>query len=357
MSRFYSLPVVFKKQETEDAISISFQIPDELKETFRYKQGQYLTLRADIGGESVRRAYSLCSCPLTDDHLTVTAKRVDGGKMSNYLNQSVQIGMKIEVMPPEGRFFTEMNAANRKHYVLIGGGSGVTPLISIIKTVLLAEPDSKCSLIYGNRNSQSIIFKEELDQLAQKNPGRLQIYYSLDQGEPGWNGETGLLKKDKVVDLIRGTYNEISEREYFLCGPSGLMDEVKDAFSYLNLPKDHVHIEFFTAPASSDEPKETAPAEDLNFDGSKVVVILDNKEYELFIKDNTTILHAALKAGIDAPFSCEAGICSTCMAKVLEGSVRMDENNILTDDEVKKGYVLTCQSHPTARVVRLEYYD
>lgn len=357
MARFHSLTVLRKKQETPDAVSISFQVPDELKQAFAYKQGQYLTLKADIGGESVRRAYSLCSSPLTGEAVTVTVKKVDGGKMSNYLNDTLQEGSAIEVMEPEGRFYTEMNAANRKHYILVGGGSGVTPLISIIKTVMLAEPNSKCTLIYGNRNIQSVIFKNELDVLAAANPGRLNIVYSLDTADASWTGATGLLTAERIAGLIREHQHEITDCEYFLCGPAGLMDQAKNAFTALNLPQEKVHIEFFTSPVSN-EPKEEVKQEvNLDFEGSKVVIILDNKEYELIIKDNSTILKAALKAGIDAPFSCEAGICSTCMAKVLEGSVKMDENNILTDDEVKKGYVLTCQSHPTAKIVRVEYYD
>lgn len=356
MPHFHLLTVSRKREETGDAISISFRIPEELKEAYRYKQGQYLTLKATINGESVRRAYSLCSSPVTGEDPTVTVKRVDGGKMSNYLNDVVKEGMQLEVMQPEGRFYTELSPAHKKQYILVGGGSGITPLISIIKTVLQTEPASKCSLIYGNRNSRSIIFRQELDTLVQQSGGRLDVTYLLDEAEAGWTGETGMLTADKAAALIRKVQSDITDREYFLCGPGGLMDQVKLAFQQLSLPQDKIHIEFFTAPVS-DEKKEETVVQNLDFEGSKVTVILNKKEYEIHIKDNATVLQAALKAGIDAPFSCEAGICSTCMAKVLEGSVRMDENNILTADEVKKGYVLTCQSHPTSKVVRLEYYD
>ncbi len=356
MSRFYNLPVVAKKQETADAVSISFQIPNELKEQFRYKQGQYLTLQMDINGEKVRRAYSLSSSPVIDDLHTVTVKRVKGGKMSNKIND-IELGTVIEVMPPQGRFFTEINASNRKHYFLIGGGSGITPLISIIKTVLHAEPNSKCTLIYGNRNTASIIFKQELDALVATHPDCLSVLYSIDHPESGWNGLTGMLTADVIKQLITQHQGIITDREYFICGPAGMMDQAKMALQSLEVNLSNIHIEYFTAPIGVEEKPVEVTAPEPDFEGSKVFVKLGGKEYELLIKDKTTILHAGIKAGIDPPFSCEAGICSTCMAKVIEGSVKMDENNILTDDEVKKGYVLTCQAHPTSKIVVLEYYD
>lgn len=278
--------------------------------------------------------------------------------MSNYLANEVKVGMKLNVMPPQGRFFTEIQPSNKKHYILVGGGSGITPLISIIKTVLLKESESKCTLIYGNRNSASIIFKSELDQLVAQYPNRLQVIYTIDQPESGWSGITGLLTADKISELIQQSHGEITNREYFLCGPEGLMTQARTAFNKLNLPSSNVHIEFFTAPVADKKVEETREEPVYDFEGSKVYVKLDGKETEIIIKDSkTSILHAAIKAGLDAPFSCEAGICSTCMAKVFEGTVKMDENNILSDEEVAKGYILTCQSHPTSKIVRLEYYD
>jgi ring-1,2-phenylacetyl-CoA epoxidase subunit PaaE len=310
----------------------------------------------DINGEKVRRAYSLSSSPVIDDLLTVTVKRVEGGKMSNKINE-IELGTVIEVMPPQGRFFTEINASNRKHYFLIGGGSGITPLISIIKTVLYAEPNSRCTLIYGNRNSASIIFKKELDDLVASYPERLNVVYSIDHPEPGWNGLTGMLTADTIKQLITQHQGPIAEKEYFICGPAGMMEQAKQALQSLNVNSSNIHIEYFTAPTGGENKPVEVTAPESDFEGSKVFVKLGGKQYELLIKDKTTILHAAIKAGIDPPFSCEAGICSTCMAKVIEGSVKMDENNILTDEEVKKGFVLTCQAHPTSKIVVLEYYD
>ncbi len=359
MSKFHSLEVASVKQETSDAISISFKIPPQLQHEFQYKQGQYLTILTVVGGEEIRRAYSLCSSPVTGEMPAVTCKRVEGGKMSNFLASEVKPGMFLNVMEPDGRFYTEMDPTHQKHYMLVGGGSGITPLISIIKTVLIKEPNSVCTLIYGNRNSSAIIFKQELDQLQVANPGRLNIIYSIDTAESGWTGVTGLLTADKISELIKQSYGSLTDREYFLCGPEGLMQQARTAFNKLNLPSTHVHIEFFNAPVNNKKAEpETQVEPVLDFEGSKVYVTLGGKETEIIIKDHKiSVLHAAIKAGLDAPFSCEAGICSTCMAKVTEGSVRMDENNILSDEEVAKGYVLTCQSHPTSKIVKLEYYD
>lgn len=361
MSRFYSLPVVAKKYETRDAISISFQVPDELKEQFRYIQGQYLTLEAEINGEKIRRAYSLCSCPLTDDNLTVTVKRVAGGKMSNFLNDGLQLGTRINVMPPAGRFYTALNPAQKKHYFLVGGGSGITPLISIVKTVLLTEKESRCTLVYGNRDVESIIFRQEIDQLVQQSQGRLGVIYFLENFADGWSGEKGVMSKDMLQAVLSKCHDDILDREYFLCGPSAMMEEAKQAFAALQLPQERVHIEYFTSAIQADEEEETsaettAPVNG-TAEGHQVHVKLDGKQHVLQISDRTTILQAGIRAGIDPPFSCEAGICSTCIAKVTEGSVKMDENNILTDDEVSRGFILTCQAHPLTPVVKLEYLE
>lgn len=350
MSKFHLLKVAAVKQETNDAISIAFEVPADLQNQFSYTQGQYLTIQASINGEDVRRAYSLCSSPATGELPMVTCKRVDGGKMSNYLNNEVKVGSTLNVMEPQGRFFTSMDATNTKHYILVGGGSGITPLFSILKTVLLKEPNSKISLIYGNRNNDSIIFKNELSELVTKHSDRLNIIHSLDN-------EHGMLTADKIAQHIQSVHGNISNREYFLCGPQGMMEQAQIAFKNLNLPTANVHIEFFSSPTSTEKKEEVKKEAAMDFEGSKVFVMLGGKEKEIIIKDKTTILHAAIKAGMDAPFSCEAGICSTCMAKVSEGTVKMDENNILSDEEIARGYVLTCQAHPTSKIVRLEYYD
>lgn len=360
MAKFYPLPVVHKKYETADAITIGFMIPDQYKSEFNYIQGQYLTLRMNINGEEVRRSYSLCTSPLEDEILSVTIKRVAGGKMSNALNDGIQLGTVIEVMPPDGRFYSEMNASHQKQYILIGGGSGITPLFSIIRTVLKAEPNSNITLIYGNRDEKSIIFKADLDSLVAKHGNRLKVIYALDNAPSGWNGIAGMLSKDTIATLVKESHNQLSEKEYFICGPEGLMKQAQEALETLQINKEKVHIEFFTTPTSSSAQNETVgtTATDDSFDGTaEVTVVLDGKEHVLTINDNTTVLRAAIKAKIDPPFSCEAGICSSCIAKVVEGAVRMDENNILSESELEEGFILTCQSHPTTKKVKLKFLE
>ncbi len=358
MAKFYPLPVVYKKYETADAITIGFMVPDQYKSEFQYKQGQYLTLKMVINGEEVRRSYSLCTSPLEDDILSVTIKRVAGGRMSNALNEGIQLGTVIEVMPPDGRFYSEMNTSHQKQYVLIGGGSGITPLFSIIRTVLKAEPNSTITLIYGNRDEKSIIFKEDLDKLATAYPNRLQIIYALDNAPSDWNGIAGMLSKETIAKLVQENHNAAAQKEYFICGPEGLMLQAQAALEGLPIDKNCVHIEFFTTPTSSGTQNESVGVADESFDGTaEVTVILDGDEHVLTITDNTTVLRAAIKARIDPPFSCEAGICSSCIAKVIEGSVRMDENNILSESELEEGFILTCQAHPTTKKVKLKFLE
>lgn len=358
MAKFHSLPVVNKKQETPDAISISFGVPDHLKMDYAYQAGQYLTLRMNINGEEVRRAYSLCSSPLEDEVLTVAVKKVEGGKMSTWLNERLQIGLSIDVMVPEGRFVPVLDAHQSKHYILIAGGSGITPMMSILRTVLKAEPNSKISLVYANRDPKSIIFKTQLNELQKQYADRFQIHAYVDEtrGE-SWSGGVGRLDA-KVVQHIftQEVKANLHEASIFLCGPAPMMDGVVQGLGLLGLAADKIQIEYFSAPVAVPkagvENAVQAPSK-----GSKLFVTLYGKEYELYIEDKTTILQAGVKAGIDPPFSCEAGICSTCMARVLEGAASMDENNILTKEEVAQGYILTCQAHPTTPIVRLEYYD
>jgi ring-1,2-phenylacetyl-CoA epoxidase subunit PaaE len=364
MSQFFALPVTGKKQETSDAVSISFLIPDDLKDKFRYKAGQYLTLEVDINGEKLRRAYSLCSCPLTDDQLTVTVKRVDDGKVSSKLNGPLQLGQSIMVMPPEGRFTPEINADNKKHYFLFAGGSGITPMMSIIRTVLKAEPNSCITLVYANRNKNSVIFKNELEELAKTEKGRLDVVHSFDTADMFWFGLKGFLTSDAVKKQVlkheRGMTNE-----FYICGPAAMMDTVKNGLLEMNVPKDAINIEYFIAPTAAkvenqpvtpaNVPTTAAPV--ISTEGTQLKLSINGETHDIFVKNKKTILAAAQDAGLDPPYSCEAGICSTCMAKVTAGKVRMIENNILTEKEVSNGYILTCQALCESPEVSVEYYD
>lgn len=359
MSQFYALPLVAKKQETADAVSLSFLVPDDLKNTFAYKAGQYLTLEVEVNGEKVRRAYSLCSCPLTDDQLTVAVKKVEGGKVSTFLNGPLQLGQTIMVMPPEGRFTPNIDASNKVHYFLFAGGSGITPMMSIIRTVLKAEPQSIITLIYANRNKHSVIFKEEIDKLAKEESSRFQVIYALDKADFFWTGGIkGQLTADVVKKQVTKAEKAGYDNQYYICGPGGMMEVVKGALSGMGVPADRIHVEYFTAPVSGGEAQsaETASAP-ASREGSQLHLTLAGKTYDIFVKHKKTILAAAQDAGLDPPYSCEAGICSTCMAKVTSGKVRMIQNNILTEKEVANGYVLTCQALCESAEVSVEYYD
>lgn len=362
MSQFFALPITGKKQETADAVSISFLIPDELRDKFQYKAGQYLTLELDVNGEKVRRAYSLCSCPLTDDQLTVTVKKVEGGKVSNKLNGPLQLGQTILVMPPEGRFTPEIDPNNKKHYFLFAGGSGITPMMSIIRTVLKAEPNSCITLIYANRNKNSVIFKNELEELAKTEKARLDVVHSYDTADMFWFGLKGFLTTDVVKKQV-AKYDRGLPKVFYICGPGELMATVKNGLIQMNIPQDTIHIEYFIAPTSNkEETQVTAPSAPVSAsadsaEGTQLKLTLNGATHDIFVKNKKTILAAAQDAGLDPPYSCEAGICSTCMAKVTHGKVRMIENNILTEKEVANGYVLTCQALCESAEVSVEYYD
>jgi ring-1,2-phenylacetyl-CoA epoxidase subunit PaaE len=359
MSIFYSLPVTGKKQEIEDAVSISFLIPDNLKDKFQYKAGQYLTLEVDLNGEKLRRAYSLCSCPLTDDQLTVTVKKVEGGKVSTKLNGPLQLGQSIMVLPPEGRFTPEISASNKKQYFLFAGGSGITPMMSIIKTVLKAEPNSVISLLYANRNKHSIIFKEELETLSKTEKARFEMVLALDKADLFWSGG---IKGQLTADVVKKQVSKLDkpgyEKSYYICGPGGMMDTVKNGLTGMGIASDLIHIEYFTAPITQNpETVQASPVAANAAEGTQLKLTLNGKTHDIFVKPKKTILAAAQDAGFDPPYSCEAGICSTCMAKVTSGKVRMVQNNILTEKEVANGYVLTCQALCESAEVSVEYYD
>jgi len=358
MPKFHQLPVVNKIQETADAISVSFQAPDSLKSEYQYKAGQYLTLKLTINGETVRRAYSLCSSPLTDDVLTVTVKRVAGGKMSNYLNDNLQIGQPVEVMVPEGRFCPDLTPSYSKHLLLIAGGSGITPMMSILKTALTLAADSRVTLVYANRNPESVIFYQELEKLRSHYSDRLKVVYLADEADSNWQGITGRLDRAKMASLAQEVEALSENTEIYLCGPGPMMEEAQAGLQQAGVAAENIQIEYFSSPTNSDTNVEvSAPVVEAPANGSKVFITLYGETHEVLINDNKTILEAGVQAGIDPPFSCEAGICSTCMAKISEGSAKMDENNILSQDEINQGYVLTCQAHPTAPIVRLEYFD
>ncbi len=362
---FYPLRVKEIRRETEDAVRISFELSEDQKPFFEYKHGQYLTVKAQVNGKEERRAYSLCSSPIWNEPPAIAVKKIEGGVVSHFLNHEVQEGSTLDVMPAQGSFYTPLEEAQRKTYYLFGAGSGITPLMSILKTVVEAEPKSSVLLLYGNRNEQSIIFKEELDNLAKRYEGQLQIEYALSQparvknnGWKGflkkvstnWDGKIGRIDRKMVRKFLQENPAPSKDAEYFICGPNDMMLSTKDALLKENISSASIHLEFFS---SSELPHEKVNVE--NMDASKVKVHLDGNVIELEVPAGKTILDVLIAQKLDPPYSCTSGSCSTCMAKLLKGNVKMEVCLALDDDEVEEGYILTCQSHPTTPEVELTY--
>jgi ring-1,2-phenylacetyl-CoA epoxidase subunit PaaE len=346
MAKFYKLRVADVTRETADCVSIAFEIPENAKDDYKYIQGQYLTLKLDINGEDVRRSYSICTSPVADSELRVAVKKVKDGKGSTYINNSVKVGDYIEVMTPMGNFYTELNPSQRKQYVLFAGGSGITPMLSIIKTVLRVEPGSSLVLFYGNQDEDSTIFGKQLDELEQSNKDRLKVYYIFNQPRTQVSDlHRGLMTKEKVRSLMESYVGQGQNNEFFICGPTPMMDNVKTALADLNVGKDTVHIEYFTPPIEESRLKEINSSDKPQYVRSEVTVICDGDERTFMLEPDQNILDAALAANIDAPYACKGGSCCTCRALLEEGKVEMAVNFALLESEVEEGYILTCQSH------------
>lgn len=332
-------------QETQEAITIEFAPKEELK----YKAGQFLTLKLTIEGQEERRAYSLCTAPEIDEFPAVTVKRVAGGKVSNYLNDNLKAGDKIEVIEPMGFFTTETDAENTRHIVLIGGGSGITPLMSLMQTILKEEPNSIVSLIYANRDEDSIIFKQKIESLVQEYAERLQLIQVLENPPKKWKGFKGLLNP-KMFKKILKSLPKTEVASYFMCGPNGMMEQVELAFDKLKLSKNFLIKESFGI-----SPEEAAKErEDLGLKTREVVVKYAGDEFKFKVKPTESILTSAMAHDIDLPFSCQSGMCTACMGKCVSGKMMLDEEDALTPQELEAGYVLTCVGHPLTDDVVIE---
>jgi ring-1,2-phenylacetyl-CoA epoxidase subunit PaaE len=352
---FHTLTIAEVIRETSDAKSIRFDLPEELREEFLFKPGQHLTLKADIEGEDIRRTYSLCVAP-QDGELKVTVKRIAGGVFSNWANDNLERGDHIEVMPPLGSFTWEFDPQANNHYAGFAGGSGITPILSLLKTALLTELNSRFTLFYGNRDSSSVIFLEELAKLKNRFMNRFQVHHFLAEEAEDIDLFNGLLDRTKC-DLILGSLVEPEEiTAFFICGPGPMMDAAEQALEGVGVPHDRIYVERFTAGRPSAALAAQMQALQSQAQGLTMKVTLDGRTRRVpFDAAAGNILDSARVAGLPAPYACKAGVCATCRARVVSGEVEMAARYGLSDEEVASGYVLTCQSVPKGEGVEVDY--
>ena len=354
MSKFQALTVAGVTSETRDTIAVTFTVPAELRERFCFTQGQHLTLRAMIDNEDVRRSYSICSA-VQDHDLRVAIKRVPGGAFSTWANDVLRAGTVIDVMPPMGHFNVPLSADNRKHYLAFAAGSGITPMLSIIKTTLMAEPHSQFTLFYGNRASSSVIFKSELAELKDVYMGRFQLVYVMSREQQDIDLFNGRITKEKCARFFEHWIDLADIDQAFICGPEQMMHDVSQALLDGGLAKDRIKIELF---ASSVPKREHAPSQQpvAGHHDCDVTLIIDGAHLSFTMeKDKESVLDAALKQGIDMRYACKAGVCSTCRCKVVDGKVDMDANYALEDYEVARGFALSCQSFPVSDKLVMDF--
>jgi ring-1,2-phenylacetyl-CoA epoxidase subunit PaaE len=344
--KFHTLKVKDLIKETEDTVSVEFLVPAELESDYKFLPGQYLTIKANVDKEEIRRSYSLCAAPF-ENQLKVAIKKVEGGQFSTFANNELKIGDELDVMTPMGKFTTSIDFTKARNHIFFAAGSGITPILSLIKALLNEEPESQITLIYGNKNFTSIIFREEIESLKNTHMDRFRVIHVLSRESLGNTLQKGRIDKEKCQDLNKAFFDVNNIDSVFICGPEDMIFAVKEVMENEGLESSKIHFELFTTVGQKINVVETPKDEKEVF--AKVKVILDGDEVDLDIGSHgTSILDAAYDAGMDVPFACKGGVCCTCKAKVLEGSVRMDVNYALEPDEVKEGYILTCQSHPTS---------
>jgi ring-1,2-phenylacetyl-CoA epoxidase subunit PaaE len=351
---FHALRVAEITPETDEAMSIRFEVPAGLADAFRFKAGQHLTLKADIGGEEVRRNYSLCVAP-DEGEIKVTVKRIAGGLFSNWVAESLKPGHMLDVMTPHGSFTTAFDAGAARRYVGIAGGSGITPIMSLIRTALGQEPGSRFTLFYGNRDSQSVIFLEGLAELKDRYIGRLEIFHFLAEEKGDVDLFNGMLDQQRCAEAVDQLVVEPETVDaWFICGPGPMMDGAEAVLRSRGIANERIHIERFTAgrPTAAVEAQMAVLQEEAA--GQTISVTLDGRTRKVEF-DGQSILDSARAAGLSAPFACKAGVCATCRAKVTAGKVEMAAHYGLTDEEIAEGYVLTCQSVPAGDGVAVNY--
>ncbi|WP_377156589.1 1,2-phenylacetyl-CoA epoxidase subunit PaaE [Roseateles sp. UC29_93] len=349
---FHPLRLSAKHQDTDDAVVLCFDVPEALRETFRFTQGQYLTLRGDVDGQDLRRSYSICA-GVDDGELRVGVRQVDGGAFSTWVHRHLKAGDEVQVFPPQGRFHVPLEPAVGRHFVGIAAGSGITPILSIMKSVLAREPLSRFTLIYGNRRPASTMFKEELEDLKNRYMTRLTLHHVFSREHVDSPLMAGRLDQAKLSDFLSGPVPAAGIDQVFVCGPFEMNEQAEAALRAAGVPEERIHIERFGTPEMQTGRPAPHEVHEEDAEAAKVVVIRDGVSREIeFRKSDPSLLDAAARAGMDVPFSCKSGVCSTCRCKLIEGEVRMDKNFALEKHEVAAGFILSCQAHAlTPRVV------
>ena len=351
MSQFHSLQIKSIDKVTAKSVAITFDVPENLKEQFSFNAGQYITLKTTINGEEIRRDYSICSSKNSGD-LTVAVKAVENGTFSVYANEKLQAGDTIEVAEPNGRFVFEANDGKTRTIAGFVAGSGITPVISIAKTLLEDEPFSNFILVYGNKSLSDAMFAAELMQLKATYGNRFHVHFIYSQSQEE-DALFGRIEKSTVNLIVKNKYRGVTVEKFYLCGPEQMIHTVKDVLIENGIKEKNILFELFTAPVEA----ETDSGNDVSGGKSKIKVIVDEEEFEFEMSQDQSILEAALKQDIDAPYSCQGGICSSCISRLTEGEATMRQNNILTDSEVAEGLILTCQAHPTTSTIAVDYDD
>ena len=349
MSGFYKLAIKEIKRETPNAVSILFNVPEELKENYQFIAGQYVTLKLTLDGNEIRRAYSICSSPKSGE-LRIAVKAVKEGFFSKFANESLAVGGLLEVGTPEGKFTFEPKFDKQKNYAAFVAGSGITPVMSILKSVLEEEPNSTFVLVYGNKNTEETIFHQQLHELQSKYVGRLFVHYVY--SKINVDGELfGRIDKSNVNFVLKNKHSQKEFSKYYLCGPEEMINLVSDTLKENNIVEKDIKFELFSTPTTENDAV-------ISLDGhTKITVLVDDEETTFEMSQKQTFLEAALKQGLDAPYSCQGGICSSCIAKITKGTAEMKKNTILTDKEIASGLILTCQAHPTSAEIFVDYDD
>lgn len=355
MAQFHRIRIKTIYKETSDCSVVEFDVPEQLKKQFHFRQGQHLTLRAVINGEDVRRSYSLCSSPI-EGTWKVAVKLIPGGKFSTFVNESLKTNDQLDVMAPSGTFGVPIAIETAKNYLFFAAGSGITPIISMIKTHLASEPNATCKLFYVNKTAKSIIFKEELEQLRNRFFGRLEIYYFLTKERRDIDLFNGRFNDEKMKVLTKTFIDIPDTNEVFLCGPEQMVNYVSNYLIDSGLPKELVHFELFVSGLSEEDVKRAERLAQQNVEGIEVTIVDGGKEFLFTMTSNyDNILDAALNAGADLPFACKGGVCSTCKCQVKEGEVEMKINYALEEKEVEQDFVLSCQAVPTSDKVVVDF--